>query len=139
MKRLVPLLIILIALTFAGFTSFTLASNSKPEEVMVPAASPLASLTSTPKPTILSVKQKVKANIAPSAAASPTSSPTPTPTPAVTSVPTPHPQTNQINGVGKGDSVWWTYKVNGKRPSAGCSQVKANNNDNVVWEYIGPN
>ncbi len=43
----------------------------------------------------------------------------------------------QINGVGRDNSVWWTYTVNGQSPSQGCSFVKANNNDNVEWKYIG--
>ncbi len=45
----------------------------------------------------------------------------------------------QINGIGKENAVWWTYKVNGTSPSLGCSHVKAKNEDNVVWTYIGPN
>ena len=44
----------------------------------------------------------------------------------------------QINGIGKETSVWWTFSVNGSNPPQGCSQVKANNNDNAVWTYIGP-
>lgn len=43
----------------------------------------------------------------------------------------------QINGIGKENSVWWTYKVNGVSPSQGCSYIKANNGDNVEWQYIG--
>ncbi len=43
----------------------------------------------------------------------------------------------QINGIGKDNSVWWTYKVNGQAPSQGCSKVGANNGDNVEWKYIG--
>ncbi len=43
----------------------------------------------------------------------------------------------QINGVGKENSVWWTYKVNGQSPSQGCSLTKANNGDNIEWEYKG--
>lgn len=45
----------------------------------------------------------------------------------------------QINGIGKEDQIWWTYSVNGKNPPLGCSLVKANNNDNVVWIYTGSN
>lgn len=44
----------------------------------------------------------------------------------------------QINGIGKEGQVWWTYSVNGKNPPLGCSLVKVNNNDNIVWTYIGP-
>ncbi len=43
----------------------------------------------------------------------------------------------QINGIGKENSVWWTYKVNGQSPSQGCSYIKANNNDSIEWQYIG--
>lgn len=43
----------------------------------------------------------------------------------------------QINGIGKENSVWWTYKVNGQSPNQGCSYIKANDNDSVIWEYIG--
>lgn len=43
----------------------------------------------------------------------------------------------QINGVGKENSVWWTYTVNGQSPNQGCSFIKAKNNDNVEWSYIG--
>ena len=43
----------------------------------------------------------------------------------------------QINGIGKDNSIWWTYKVNGKSPSQGCSYVKANNGDSVEWNYQG--
>lgn len=43
----------------------------------------------------------------------------------------------QINGVGKENSVWWTYKVNGQSPSKGCSYVKANSGDSIEWKYIG--
>ncbi len=45
----------------------------------------------------------------------------------------------QINGLGRENQVWWTYKVNGQSPTQGCSYVKANNNDSVTWKYIGPN
>lgn len=43
----------------------------------------------------------------------------------------------QINGIGKENSVWWTYTVNNQSPNQGCSYVKAKNNDNVEWKYIG--
>jgi len=43
----------------------------------------------------------------------------------------------QINGLGKDNSVWWTYKVNGQSPNQGCSLIKVNNNDRVEWSYIG--
>lgn len=43
----------------------------------------------------------------------------------------------QINGIGKENSVWWVYTVNGKSPSKGCSHIKASNNDNVEWKYMG--
>lgn len=43
----------------------------------------------------------------------------------------------QINGIGKGEQVWWVYKVNGISPSQGCNHVKVNNNDSVNWSYLG--
>ncbi|KKP51283.1 MAG: hypothetical protein UR42_C0018G0001 [Candidatus Roizmanbacteria bacterium GW2011_GWA2_33_33] len=43
----------------------------------------------------------------------------------------------QINSVGKENSVWWTFKVNGQSPSQGCSYIKVNNADNVEWDYLG--
>lgn len=43
----------------------------------------------------------------------------------------------QINGIGKENSVWWTYTVNGQSPNQGCSYVKIKNNDNIEWKYIG--
>ena len=43
----------------------------------------------------------------------------------------------QINGLGKDNSVWWVYEVNGKSPSQGCSLVKVNNGDKIEWKYIG--
>lgn len=43
----------------------------------------------------------------------------------------------QINGIGKENSVWWTYKVNGQSPSQGCSYIKASSGDNIEWKYIG--
>ena len=43
----------------------------------------------------------------------------------------------QINGQGKENSIWWTYKVNGQSPSQGCSYIKANSGDSAEWEYVG--
>lgn len=43
----------------------------------------------------------------------------------------------QINGTGKENSVWWTYKVNGESPKQGCSYIKVNNGDRVEWSYLG--
>ena len=43
----------------------------------------------------------------------------------------------QINGIGKENTIWWVYTVNGKSPTQGCSYIKVNNNDVVVWEYQG--
>jgi len=43
----------------------------------------------------------------------------------------------QINGVGRENQIWWTYKINGQIPSQGCSYIRANNNDSVVWKYVG--
>jgi hypothetical protein len=43
----------------------------------------------------------------------------------------------QINGVGKENSVWWVYKVNGVSPSQGCSNIKVHNDDSIIWEYKG--
>lgn len=43
----------------------------------------------------------------------------------------------QINGIGKENSVWWTYKVNGVSPSQGCSYLKVNNGDKIEWSYLG--
>lgn len=45
----------------------------------------------------------------------------------------------QINGLGKENSLWWTYSVNGKNPPLGCSLVKAGDSDKVVWIYTGSN
>lgn len=44
----------------------------------------------------------------------------------------------KIDGLGKENSLWWTYSVNGKNPPLGCSLVKAGDRDKVVWIYIGP-
>ncbi|VVA44128.1 conserved exported hypothetical protein [Candidatus Roizmanbacteria bacterium] len=43
----------------------------------------------------------------------------------------------QINGIGKENAVWWGFKVNGQSPSQGCSYIKVNNGDSVLWEYVG--
>jgi hypothetical protein len=43
----------------------------------------------------------------------------------------------QINGIGKENAVWWTFKVNGHSPNQGCSYIKVNNGDSVLWEYVG--
>lgn len=43
----------------------------------------------------------------------------------------------QINGIGKENSVWWVYTVNGQSPSQGCSYIKTNSGDNIEWKYIG--
>ncbi len=43
----------------------------------------------------------------------------------------------KINGLGKDNAVWWTYSVNGQDPPKGCSFIKANNDDHIVWKYIG--
>jgi hypothetical protein len=43
----------------------------------------------------------------------------------------------QINGLGKENSIWWVYKVNGQSPNQGCSYIKANSGDNIEWRYIG--
>lgn len=43
----------------------------------------------------------------------------------------------QINGIGKENSVWWVYTVNGQSPPQGCSYIKANNGDSIEWKYIG--
>lgn len=43
----------------------------------------------------------------------------------------------QINGVGKENSIWWTYSVNGSEPGQGCSYIKAVNDDNINWKYVG--
>ena len=43
----------------------------------------------------------------------------------------------QINGIGKENSVWWVYTVNGQSPTQGCSYIKVSNGDNIEWKYIG--
>lgn len=43
----------------------------------------------------------------------------------------------QINGLGKENSVWWVYEVNGQSPSQGCSYIKASEGDQIKWRYIG--
>lgn len=42
-----------------------------------------------------------------------------------------------INGIGKKDSVWWGFKVNGKSPDQGCSYIKVKNGDISDWSYLG--
>jgi hypothetical protein len=42
-----------------------------------------------------------------------------------------------INGIGKKDSVWWGFKVNGKSPDNGCSYIKVKNGDSSDWSYLG--
>lgn len=45
----------------------------------------------------------------------------------------------QINGAPKDTSqVWWTYSINGVNPPKGCSFFIVNNNDNISWNYVGP-
>jgi hypothetical protein len=43
----------------------------------------------------------------------------------------------QINGIGKKDSVWWGFKINGQSPDQGCSYIKVKNGDNSEWNYLG--
>jgi hypothetical protein len=43
----------------------------------------------------------------------------------------------QINGIGKENTVWWVYKINGQSPTQGCSYIKANSGETVEWEYKG--
>lgn len=42
-----------------------------------------------------------------------------------------------INGIGKTDSPWWVYKINGADAPSGCSQIKVAPGDKILWEYIG--
>ena len=42
-----------------------------------------------------------------------------------------------VNGIGKKDSVWWGFKVNGKSPDQGCSNIKVKNGDSSDWSYLG--
>lgn len=42
-----------------------------------------------------------------------------------------------INDIGKKDSVWWGFKVNGKSPDQGCSYINVKNGDNSEWSYLG--
>jgi len=42
-----------------------------------------------------------------------------------------------VNGIGKTDSPWWVYEINGSDAPAGCTQVKVNQGDKIVWEYLG--
>lgn len=41
-----------------------------------------------------------------------------------------------IDGQGSSDAIWWTFKVNGKSPPAGCSYVQVKDGDQVKWEYV---
>ena len=43
----------------------------------------------------------------------------------------------QINNIGKENSVWWVYKVNGVSVTKGCSFIKTNKGDSILWEYKG--
>lgn len=43
----------------------------------------------------------------------------------------------QINGIGKKDSVWWGFKINGQSPDQGCRYIKVKNGDNSDWSYLG--
>lgn len=43
----------------------------------------------------------------------------------------------QINNIGKENSVWWVYKVNGISATKGCSFIKSNKGDSILWEYKG--
>jgi len=42
-----------------------------------------------------------------------------------------------INGIGKKDSVWWGFKINGKSPDQGCSYINVKNGDSSDWSYLG--
>lgn len=42
-----------------------------------------------------------------------------------------------INGIGKRDSVWWGFKINGKSPDQGCSYINVKNGDSSDWSYLG--
>jgi len=42
-----------------------------------------------------------------------------------------------VNGIGKKDSVWWGFKVNGKLPDQGCSYINVKNGDSSDWDYLG--
>ena len=42
-----------------------------------------------------------------------------------------------VNGIGKKDSIWWGFKVNGKLPDQGCSYIKVKNGDRTDWSYLG--
>jgi len=42
-----------------------------------------------------------------------------------------------VNGIGKKDSIWWGFKVNGKLPDQGCSYIKVKNGDSTDWSYLG--
>lgn len=42
-----------------------------------------------------------------------------------------------VNGIGKKDSIWWGFKVNGKLPDQGCSYINVKNGDSTDWSYLG--
>lgn len=42
-----------------------------------------------------------------------------------------------VNGIGKKDSIWWGFKVNGKLPDQGCSYINVKNRDSTDWSYLG--
>ena len=42
-----------------------------------------------------------------------------------------------VNGIGKKDSVWWGFKINGKSPDQGCSYINVKNGDSSDWSYLG--
>lgn len=42
-----------------------------------------------------------------------------------------------INGIGKSDSPWWVYKINGADAPLGCSEIKVAQGDKILWEYLG--
>ena len=42
-----------------------------------------------------------------------------------------------INGIGKPDSPWWVYKINGEDAPLGCSEIKIAQGDKILWEYLG--
>ena len=42
-----------------------------------------------------------------------------------------------VNGIGKKDSVWWGFKINGKSPDQGCSYINVKNGDSTDWSYLG--
>lgn len=38
---------------------------------------------------------------------------------------------NEINGFNNN----WTVNLNGEQPKVGCSQIKPNSNDTIVWKF----